>query len=185
MAYNRTIPEHIEKATIEDVQRFYDKWYQPNNAILSISGKFNENIEDLIKQYFENIPSNLINERNYPLEPPIEHQIKKIVKRDVPLNLIVIAFPMPGRLCPEYSTYDILSDILGNDNSSRLYSSLVKEKKLFISVDASIMGSVDPGLMLITGIVKPSIDVSKAEAALWDELVNFNKNLSPIENSKR
>jgi len=59
-------PEHIEKATIEDVRRFYDKWYQPNNAILSISGKFNENIEDLIKQYFENIPSNLINERNYP-----------------------------------------------------------------------------------------------------------------------
>jgi len=35
---------------------------------------------------------------------------------------------MPGRLSPEYSTYDILSDILGNDNSSRLYSSLVKEK---------------------------------------------------------
>jgi len=37
------------------------------------------------------------------------------------------------------------------------------------------MGSVDPGLMLITGIVKPSIDVSKAEAALWEELINFNK----------
>ena len=51
----------------------------------------------------------------------------------------------------------------------------MKEKKLFISVDASIMGSVDPGLMIISGIVKPSVDVSKAVAALWDELVNFNK----------
>lgn len=168
-------PEHIEKATIEDVQSFYDKWYQPNNAILAISGKFNQNIEDLIKKYFENIPSNLISERNYPLDPPIEHQVKKIVKRDVPLNLIVIVFAMPGRLSSEYSTYDILSDILGNDNSSRLYTSLVKEKKLFISVDASIMGSVDPGLMIISGIVKPSVEVKKAEAALWDELVNFNK----------
>jgi predicted Zn-dependent peptidase len=168
-------PEHIEKATIEDVKLFYDKWYQPNNAILAISGKFQDNIEDLIKKYFEQIPSNIINERNYQLETPIDHQVRKIVKRDVPLNLIVIAFHMPGRLSPEYSTYDILSDILGNDNSSRLYTSLVKEKKLFISVDASLMGSVDPGLMLIMGIVKPSIDIKKAEAALWDELVNFSK----------
>jgi predicted Zn-dependent peptidase len=168
-------PEHIEKATIEDVKLFYDKWYQPNNAILAISGKFQDNIEDLIKKYFEQIPSNIINERNYQLETPIDHQVRKIVKRDVPLNLIVIAFHMPGRLSPEYSTYDILSDILGNDNSSRLYTSLVKEKKLFISVDASLMGSVDPGLMLIMGIVKPSVDIKKAEAALWDELVNFSK----------
>lgn len=86
--------------------------------------------------------------------------MRKVVKRNVPLNLIVIAIPMPGRLSPQYSTYDILSDILGNGNSSRLYTSLVKEKA-FISIDASVMGSVDPGLLLILGFVKPSIDVKK------------------------
>lgn len=121
-------PEHIEKATLEDVKRFYDKWYQPSNAILAISGKYHDDIEMLIEKYFSDIPSTPIDERDYPLESPIKHQVRKVVKRNVPLNLIVIAIPMPGRLSPQYSTYDILSDILGNGNSSRLYTSLVKEK---------------------------------------------------------
>ena len=84
--------------------------------------------------------------------------------------MFLIGCHMPGRADEDYYACDLLTDILSNGKSSRLHKSLVREKKIFSSVDCYISGSVDPGLIIIEG--KPYQGVSSKEslASIWQEL---------------
>jgi zinc protease len=58
----------------------------------------------------------------------------------------------------------LLSDLLGRGQSSRLYQKLVKEKEIFTSISAFVMGTVDPGLLVVSGRVKDGVSLKTAEA---------------------
>ncbi|HSV88388.1 MAG TPA: insulinase family protein, partial [Bacteroidales bacterium] len=83
---------------------------------------------------------------------------------------IFLIFHMQGRLHESYFATDLLSDILSGGNSSRLYQSLVKERKLFSEVNAFITGSIDPGLFVVSGKLLQETTMKQAEEALWYEL---------------
>lgn len=169
---------HIEKATKEEVKSFFYRFYAPNNAILAVTGRisFQETIR-LAEKWFGDIPAREVKIRRLPVEPLQTEQRRKTVERNVPAHMLYMAFKMGGRTDIDYYPSDMLSDLLSNGSSSRLIQRLVKEKKLFSSIDAHIDGSIDPGLFHITGRLAENISFQEAEEAIWQELKNLQENL--------
>ncbi len=174
------IPQHVEEATLEDVEDFFYKYYRPNNAILAISGNVKKlDIKKLAEKWFGPIPKGKIPKRNIPKEPPQKRLEQRISHAKVPIDALYLAFHIPGRLDVDYYTTDLLSDILGNGASARLYRKLLKERRLFNHIDAYITGSIDPGLLIIEGKPTKNVSLEQAEAAIWEELEKLKKALIP------
>ncbi|RYG13750.1 MAG: insulinase family protein [Chitinophagaceae bacterium] len=162
---------HIEDAKMSDVKAFFNKHYNPQNAILVVGGNVKtEDVKKLAEKWFEPIPSGEKYNRNLPQEETQTEARFETVKANVPLNAIYVAFKMPGRLSEDYYAFDLLSDILSGGKSSRLHNSLLKEQQLFSDVNAYISSSLDPGLFIVEGKLVEGVSVERAEAAIWEEL---------------
>ena len=162
---------HIEQATMEDVRSFFYSHYLPNNAILVVAGDVTSaKVKELAEKWFGPIPSRPLKTRSLPQEP--RQAEKRILKAEaaVPANALYKVYPMCARLHADYHASDMISDILGRGQSSRLYQKLVKEKELFTSISSYITGSIDPGLLVFSGRTSGDIDPAEAEKSL-DELV--------------
>ena len=114
-------------------------------------------------------------ERNLPAEPKQSEKRLLETAAEVPSNALYMAFLMPGRMDPLYHAADLMSDILGRGKSSRLYASLVEEKKLFNSLSVHVTGSTDPGLLMIEGKTTRGVGLEEAEAAVWELIHEFKK----------
>ena len=162
---------NIENATLEDVKTFFYKHYAPNNAILSIAGNISfEDAVRLTEKWFGPIPRRNIAVRNLPEEPEQKESRFLEVYRSVPLDAITKAWHMCRRTDKEYHSYDLLSDILSNGRSSRLYRHLVMERKMFSDIDASITGDIDAGLFVVTGRLNKGITMEDADEAIKREV---------------
>jgi zinc protease len=165
------VPEHIKEANLEDVRGFFSKYYKPNNAILVVAGKVNTGeVLALAEKWFGDIKSNVRTKRQLPEEPLQTAFRSKIVEADVPSDAIYMAFRVPARMDAAFFAVDMLSDILSNGDSSRLYRRLKKERKLFADIDAYVTASFDPGLLVIEGKVADGIEMAAAENAIWEIL---------------
>lgn len=162
---------HIAQATLEEVKDFFYRFYAPNNAILAVTGhiSFEETIR-LAEKWFGPIPARNISPRQLPAEKPQTAVRRKTVERKVPIDAIYMAFHMSNRMHPDYYVYDMITDILSNGRSSRFIQSLVQEQKLFTSIDAYISGSLDEGLLHVTGKPVEGVSLEQAEEAIWKEL---------------
>ena len=162
---------HIAQATLEEVKDFFYRFYAPNNAILAVTGhiSFEETIR-LAEKWFGPIPARNISPRQLPVEKPQTAVRRKTVERKVPVDAIYMAFHMSNRMHPDYYVYDMITDILSNGRSSRFIQSLVQEQKLFTSIDAYISGSLDEGLLHVTGKPVEGASLEQAEEAIWKEL---------------
>ena len=162
---------HIAQATLEEVKDFFYRFYAPNNAILAVTGhiSFEETIR-LAEKWFGPIPARNISPRQLPAEKPQTAVRRKTVERKVPVDAIYMAFHMSNRMHPDYYVYDMITDILSNGRSSRFIQSLVQEQKLFTSIDAYISGSLDEGLLHVTGKPVEGVSLDQAEEAIWKEL---------------
>ncbi len=168
---------HIETASMEDVISFYNSFYIPNNATMVVAG--NVNTREVIKladKWFGNIPGGRNYIRQLPEEPVQSEARRQVIEANVPLDAIYMAFHMPGRLDVDYYAVDLMSDMLGRGKTSRLYQSLVKEKSIFNSINAYVTGSVDPGLMVISGKIKNGISQESAEGEINAILEGFIEN---------
>lgn len=162
---------HIEQATMEDVREFFYSHYLPNNAILVVAGNVTATrVRELAEKWFGPIPARPLKKRNLPPEPAQTEKRTLTVHAAVPANALYKVYPMAARMHPDYYTSDIISDVLGRGQSSRLYQRLVKEKEIFSSVSSYITGSIDPGLLVFSGRTSANIDPAEAEKYL-DELV--------------
>jgi zinc protease len=165
---------HIEQATIEDVKSFFNKHYTPQNAIIVVGGNVNpQQVKDLANKWFGTIPKRIKYQRNLPPEPPQNSQRREVIKANVPVNGVYMAFHMPARRDDAYYTCDLISDILSRGNSSRLFVNLLKDKKLFSDIHAYMTASLDPGLFVIEGKPAEGVSPEQAEAAIWEELTSL------------
>lgn len=162
---------HIEKATLEDVRSFFYNHYAPNNAILAVVGDISfEEALRLSEKWFSPIEKRNITPRCILPEPEQEAPRYKEAVRDIPSDAIVKAYHMGRRCDADYQTCDLMSDILSNGRSSRLFRRLVMEKSLFTSIDASITGDIDAGLFLINGRLNQGVSLQQADEAIEEEL---------------
>jgi predicted Zn-dependent peptidase len=164
-------PEHVENATIEDVRAFYQSWYCPNNAVLCIAGNIDtQKAEALAEKWFGNIPARTVPPRSLPVEPPQLAPLRRELKANVPVPAVYLAFRMPARLDPAFYPVDLLSDVLAQGQSSRLYRRLLREKQLFSQIDCYVTANTDPGLLVIEGRPVDGVSPDQGLTAIWEEL---------------
>ena len=163
--------KHIQDATMDEVKSFFYRFYAPDNATLIVSGNVDENnVLKLAEKWFSPIPCRNVKKNAVPQEPEQTAFRCKTVERNVPDTMLYLAFHMSDRLNREYYICDMISDILAGGNSSRLYQKLVKEKRLFVEIDAYISGDNDPGLFVVNGKLAKSLSLENAALAIWEEL---------------
>jgi len=168
---------HIENATMEDVKDFFYRFYRPDNAVLVVAGNVSvEQVKKLANKWFGNIPSGNNQKTVLPKEPAQTDAKKLEIQAEVPVSNLYKIYHMCEKLNPDYTATDLLSDTLGRGKSSRLYEQFVKQEKLFTSLNASISGSNDPGMFVISGTVANGIDIKEADKAINGMIADVAKN---------
>ena len=174
------VPKHVEDATMEDVKEFFFKFYRPNNAILVVAGNVQlADIKEKVKKWFGDIPRGNVSQRRLPKEPPQVKLARKIQQANVPVDALYLAFHCPSRTDDSFYATDLLTDVLSNGPSSRLYRRLLKDQQLFSSIDCYITGNIDPGLLIIEGKPADGVSLEKAAAAIWQEIEDLKANKIP------
>jgi len=162
---------HIENAKLDDVKNFFFKHYRPNNAILVVAGNVTiEKVKELSEKWFADIPSGEKYVRKLPLEPPQTEERKLEVKAEVPLDAFYKCWHIYPRNDKRYYIADLITEVLSGGGSSRLFQSLVKEKKIFSAVECYHSGSLDAGTLVIEGKLVKGIKMEDAEKAVEAEL---------------
>ena len=166
--------KHIEEATLENVKAFFAQYYVPANAILVVAGKVTvDEVKVLAKKWFEPIPGGEKPLRHRMQEPEQWDDRQMEISADVPADRIYRAYPVPGRYDSGFYAVDLMSDLLGRNESSFLYIQLVQDARIFDSLHAHQTGSLDPGLLVIQGQVADGISLEAAEKALDAALEQF------------
>lgn len=175
-------PEHIENAQLEDVKAFFDQFYCPNNAVLSVSGNVEpEEVLALTQKWFGDIKRGEIPKKILPEEPLQTEKRVVEVMANVPLNALYLVFHSAERNSYAYYIDDFITDVLAEGDASQLYQNLVKEHELFVSIDAYITASIDKGLLIIEGKLAGGVTFDDAEKAIWGELDVLKNKLLRME----
>ena len=165
---------HIENATMDDVRDFFYSYYLPNNACMVVAGNVTlEQVKKLSQKWFGPIPSGTRKKRSIPVEPLQTAARFEETSAKVPLNALYKTYHMGGKLSPDFYATDLLSDILGRGKSSRLYEALVQQKKMFSSLNAYIMSSVDPGLLVIDGKLSKGVSLTEGNEAVSELIASI------------
>lgn len=170
----------IQGYTKDDVWDFYQSHYSPDNAILVVGGDVTiSQIEALTEKWFAPIKPGKTSLSEIIQEPEQKGKRVKTVEAKVPTDALYKAFKMPGKNDSEYALADLTSDLLGFGKSSILEQKLVKKGKLFASIGAYVLGSVDPGLLVFSGKMESGVSSEEAEQELNQELKSFvDQNIS-------
>lgn len=171
--------EHLDAATEEDYKNFYKEFYVPNNAILSIAGDIDiEQAKKWIQQYFGSIPKGK-KEIYRPdiVEPPLGGEVRDTVRDNVQLPAVVQAYRIPGQGTEDYYAVDMVSKLLSQGESSRLYKALVDDQKKALFVGSIPLPNEDPSISLAFGITNVGVDPKDLEAALDAEIAKVQNEL--------
>ena len=167
---------HIENARLQDVKDFFFKHYRPINAILVVAGNVTvDQVKTLAEKWFGTIEAGQRYSRQLPAEPKQTKAKKLEVKAEVPLDALYKCWHIYSRMDHRYYVSDLITEVLGGGGSSRLFQSLVKEKKLFSNIECYHFGTTDAGLLTIEGKLVKGIKMEEAEAAINEELEKLKK----------
>lgn len=170
----------LSNIKVEDLREFYKTYYRPDNAFIVIAGDVNPDvIIDKIKTAFADKKSmgnfsTVI--KNVTAEPLQQGEKRIILKREAELPYILAAYHTPGIPHEDSYALEVLSTILSKGKSSRLYRSLIYEKRLAISAGSDYSGMyIDPFLFFLWATVSPGGDIRKVEKALYEEIEKIKK----------
>jgi len=177
---------HVENAQLQDVKDFFFKHYTPSNAILTVAGNVTvARVKELAEKWFADIPAGIKYERNLPQEPVQQQPHFLEVKAAVPLDAVYKCWHISTRLDKRYYIAEMITEILGGGTSSRLFQCLVKEQKLFSSIQCAHLGSIDAGLLYIEGKLIKGVSIEEGEKAILIELEKMKaKKVSETELQK-
>ncbi len=179
---------HIEDASMQDVKDFFYSHYLPNNATLVVGGNVKvREVERLAQKWFGDIPVGKKKERNLAQEPVQTEKRSLDLHREVPTNALYMAFPMRGKYQKGYFESDLISDILGKGNSSRLHKALVIDSKLCNTISSFQMASLDPGLLIIGATLAEKSKFEEVEGQILKVIEDFKEsgaNKEELEKNK-
>jgi len=151
----------IERVPVENLRRFYTRFYQPDNAMLVVAGKFDpQKAVALIQQHFGAIPKpDRVLDTTYTEEPAQDGDRLVIVRRVGEVPFAEVAYHIPAGGHPDYPAVDLLTTIMASEPSGRLYDNMVK-RRLAAGVFGSSFALHDPGIMLFGAQAAPGTDGS-------------------------
>ncbi len=184
MVFPETHPYHhtvigsmadIEAATLEDVAEFFQTYYVPNNAVLTVCGDFSrDEALTLDERHFgETAPGGEIpaipGDPN--LEPTIGATVRERVEAEVPLPRVLVASRVPTYADARFYAADVAGSVLGTGRASRLYRSLVRERRVAKDVTSFVLPLTSgSGMLLAWATGFPEGDPEELEAALVEEI---------------
>jgi zinc protease len=156
--------EDIERVPIQNLQAFYKKYYQPDNAILLVAGKIDEaKTLVLVNKYFGVIPRpTRALERDYTVEPIQDGERQVELRRVGDVQSLACTYHIAPGSHADYPSFDVINEVLTNQPNGRLYQSLVKMGKA-TAVWGWSAGLRDPGFLYINADVlkERSLDSAK------------------------
>ncbi len=182
----------IEEVPIERLQAFYHRYYQPDNAMLVIAGKFDtKRALALVQDRFGRIPrpdrSGVL--RIYPtytVEPTQDGERSVTLRRVGDVQVVDAVYHVPSGVHPDYAAIDVLTRVLGDAPSGRLYTALVESKKA-ASVSAFGFQLREPGVLVLSADVREGDPVDSARVAMLravDEVISRPPTAEEVERAK-
>jgi zinc protease len=176
----------IENVPIQNLQAFYRKYYQPDNAILLVGGKFDEaKTLSLIHQYFSPIPrpSRQL-QATYTAEPTQDGERSVTLRRVGDVQAVAAAYHIPAGSHPDFAAVQILTYILGNTPSGRLHKALIESKKASSIIGASFQFR-DPTLAMFGAEVRQESSLDEARDILLKTVESITANPPTKEEVER
>ena len=163
--------EDIERVPADKLKKFYQKYYQPNNAILIIGGKFDEKQTlEWIDKNFSTIPKpTMAIEQTYTVEPAQDGERFVELRRNGDLQYVAMAYHTPSLSDKEYVANEALISILTNNPSGILYKALV-DTKLASSISGYTEILKDPGFSYYACEISKDKDIIAAQAAFLETM---------------
>jgi predicted Zn-dependent peptidase len=185
--------EDLNAATVDDVAEFFKTYYAPNNAVLSIVGDFkSREARSLVEKYFGSIS------RQPPSAPvdmtePEQKAERRAVLGDqlARLTQVRIAYKAGSGNAPDTYALQVLSGVLDQGQSSRLYRSLVQRKQLVTGISTGVDERRGPGALYISAFVLPGKSATDVETAIYEEIDRLKREpiadweLQKIKNATR
>ncbi len=173
----------IQSINYEDLVNYYKVYYSANNAVIIIVGDIKpDEIIKQIKSEFEDAPQTKIPERIKSIEPGQQGERRIILKREAEVPAVMLAYHVPNFPHEDSYALDVLSVILSGGKSSRLYRTMIYEKKIAIEAYADYIGfSRFPHLFYFFAVAVPDKTPSELEEALYEEIEKIKKD-NPSEN---
>ena len=177
--------------TLDDLVQYHKTYYAPNNAVVVIAGdvKFNE-VKALANKYFAPIPAQASPREVKTVEPLQKGERRTYIqKASVSTPNVMLAYHVPSTSHEDYYALDLLSSVLSEGNSSRMYQSLV-EKQVAIEVETYLPMTIDPNLFYVMGVANPGITAVELEKGMISEINRIaregvtEKELEKVKNIK-
>jgi zinc protease len=169
--------EDIARFTLDDLKTYYKTYYNPVNTFLVVVGDFKkEELLAKIEKAFGSYPKGVAPEQQKDVDPPQMGERRIFVKKEAQLPFLVMGYHVPNLREPDSYVLEIIATILSGGKSSRLYQSLVREKRLVLSADADhALTSRDPSLFTFSADLLPGKEVVEVEKALDQEVERLQK----------
>ena len=155
--------EDLNAAAIEDFTDFYETFYVPNNATLSIAGAINkEQAKELVEKYFGSIPRGTKEIPRPDVEfKMLEGEVTDTVYDNIQLPGVFIGYRMPPQGTSDTYALEMLNTVLSGGQSSRFYKSLVDDQQLGLAVQAFPYSLELGGLFITLGIANMGVDLNE------------------------
>lgn len=146
--------DHLDAATLEEFQAFNKKFYIPNNAVLVVAGDINKDqAKEWIQKYFGPIKKGPAIERETFVEEPITQTIKaNFEDPNIQIPMVVTAYRTPSMKTRDARVLKMISTILSDGKSSRLYKKIVDDKKMALQIGAFSYNQEDYGTYIVYGL---------------------------------
>ncbi len=167
----------IERVPIENLKAFYKKFYRPDNAVLMVTGKFEEDKTlALIETKFGEIAKPITPLRDSYTEEPAQDGEKRVaISRVGDLQIVSALFHTPAGSSPDYAALSVIEDVLSNEPSGRLYKDLVESQKA-ASLWSYAPFLKEPGFFYIEANVPSDKNADEVQDILKNSLDNLKDN---------
>jgi zinc protease len=178
--------EDLEKARPEDCQKFYDTYYQPNNATLIVVGDVEEaSVRALALEHFGPLARGPEPPRAQVEEPPQTAPRQEKLQLEVQVPIVVGGYHIPRAADADVPALEVLATVLSGGESSRLHQRLVRRDHLALAAGGLAETMEAPGLFLIYAAYLPDRDAAKIQQALAEEVARArDQPVSPEELDK-
>jgi predicted Zn-dependent peptidase len=177
----------IATLTRAEAEAFFEKYYSPGNLTIAIVGDVDpDQVKTLAKQYFGRIPSRPKPDPVETVEPPQLGE-RRVVVDDPSQPFVLIGYHKPDIHHADDAVFDAITDIVGMGRTSRLYKSLVKEKKIAVAASGfqGMPGTKYPNLFLFYAVPARGHTNEECEEAIDAEIERLkNELVSPEELAK-
>ena len=171
--------EHLDAATLEEFREYHKTYYGPNNAVLIVAGDIDSaETENLVRKYFDEVPTGNVVERNFPMEEPIEENTKAVAyDENIQIPMLLATFRTPGFANRDSYVLDMISTYLSDGKSSVLYKKLVDDQKQALQTQVINLGQVDYNIFAILALPLGEVELDTLLEEIEEEITKVQNEL--------